>query len=80
MNYEQLTINYANKNKANSKPIKANTNPKQTQSNPIFTKNPEKLARLVRKLAPIPSSKQTFLIVSFLQKECKIKGTVRISG
>ncbi len=31
MNYEQLTMNYANKNKPNSKPIKANTNPKQTQ-------------------------------------------------
>ena len=26
---------------------------KQTQSNPIFTKNPEKLAHLVRKLALI---------------------------
>ena len=31
MNYEQLTMNYANKNKANTKPIKAN----QTQ----FPKN-----------------------------------------
>ncbi len=31
-NYEQLAMNYANKNKPNSKPIKPNTNPKQTQS------------------------------------------------
>jgi hypothetical protein len=35
MNYEQRTMNYEVKNKANSKPIqsqfKANTNPKQTQ-------------------------------------------------
>ena len=31
MNYEQLTMNYANKNKPNSKPIKPKTNPKQTQ-------------------------------------------------
>ena len=30
MNYEQLTVNYANKNKPNSKPIKAN----QTQYKP----------------------------------------------
>jgi len=34
MNYEQLTMNYANKNKPNSKPIKPNTNPKQTQNKP----------------------------------------------
>jgi len=31
MNYEQLTMNYANKNKPNSKPIEPKTNPKQTQ-------------------------------------------------
>ncbi len=47
MNYEQLTMNYANKNKPNSKPIKPKTNPIQTQfkpkTNPIkpnFSKNP----------------------------------------
>jgi hypothetical protein len=46
-----ITVDYENKsnwklgeNKANSKPI-------QSQSNPIFTKNPEKPAHLVRKLA-----------------------------
>jgi hypothetical protein len=42
MNYEQITMNNANKNKPNTnpikpniKPIKANKMPKQTQSNPI---------------------------------------------
>jgi hypothetical protein len=31
MNYEQLTMNYANKNKANTKPIQSQSNPIQTQ-------------------------------------------------
>ena len=46
MNYEQLTMNYANKNKANSnpikpntKPIKANKMPKQTQNKPNQTQS-----------------------------------------
>ncbi len=43
MNYEQLTMNYANKNKANTKPIqsqyKPNTNPIQTQYEPNQTQS-----------------------------------------
>ncbi len=51
MNYEQITMNKANKNKPNSNPIKPNSKPIQTQfkpnqtqsnpiSNPIFHQNP----------------------------------------
>ncbi len=35
MNYEQLTMNYANKNKPNSKPIKANQTQNKPKTNPI---------------------------------------------
>ena len=53
MNYEQLTMNYANKNKANTKPIKAKTNPIQTQNKP--NTNPKQTQFQTRSEAEIPT-------------------------
>jgi hypothetical protein len=41
MNYEQLTMNYANKNKPNSKPIKANLPEGKIDATCVFTKDYE---------------------------------------
>ncbi len=39
MNYEQLTMNYANKNKPNSKPIKANPRKAKMNVSSLITKD-----------------------------------------
>ncbi len=75
MNYEQITMNYANKNKANTKPIKANLLNTQMNVSSVLTKDYENVPLRRRrenkpKTNPIkPNQTQTKLSSPFVHKQ-----------